>query len=45
MWDTFEEEAEVDIAKVQQQIGELEKELAVVQGEMAKYLEELGIRP
>jgi type I restriction enzyme M protein len=41
--DTFEEEAEVDIAKVQHQIGELELELAKVQGEMAKYLEELGI--
>lgn len=43
--DTFEEEAEVDIAKVQEQIGTLEKELAAVQGEMKKYLEELGVRP
>lgn len=41
--DTFEEEAEVDIAAVQQEITKLEGELKVVQAEMEKYLKELGI--
>lgn len=41
--DTFEEEAEVDIAAVQSQIHSLETELAQVQAEMKKHLEELGI--
>jgi type I restriction enzyme M protein len=41
--DTFEEEAEVDIAKVQTEIDTLEKELAAVQTEMKKYLTELGV--
>ncbi len=41
--DTFEEEAEVDIAAVQTRIGELEKELVKVQEEMKGYLEQLGI--
>jgi type I restriction enzyme M protein len=41
--DTFEEEEEVDIAKVQGEIEELEKELAEVRKEMAGYLEELGV--
>lgn len=41
--DTFEEEAEIDIAAVQKEIYKLEKELASVQIEMAKYLKELGI--
>ncbi len=41
--DTFEEEPEVDINKVQKEIHVLEKELAKVQIEMAKYLKELGI--
>lgn len=40
--DTFEEEPEVDIAKVQDEIDVLEKELAIVQAEMKKYLNELG---
>jgi type I restriction enzyme M protein len=40
--DTFEEEAEVDIAAVQVEIEKLEVELKVVQGEMDKYLKELG---
>lgn len=40
--DTFEEEEEIDIAKVQDEIDELEKELADVRKEMAGYLEELG---
>ena len=41
--DTFEEEAEVDIAKVQTEIEALERELKSVQSEMDKYLNELGI--
>ncbi len=40
--DTFEEEAEVDIAAVQTEIAELEKQLVGVQTELNKYLEELG---
>src|SRR5665647_927213 len=40
--DTFEEEAEVDIAAVQKEIEVLETELAEVQKEMAKYITELG---
>ncbi|MFN9108469.1 MAG: type I restriction-modification system subunit M, partial [Bacteroidota bacterium] len=39
--DTFEEEAEVDIAAVQQEIDKLEEELTTVQTEMDKYLKEL----
>ena len=42
--DTFEEEPEVDIAKVQGEIETLEKELVVVQDEMKKYLKELADR-
>lgn len=41
--DTFEEEAEVDIAAVQKEINSLEKELKTVQVEMDKYLKELGV--
>jgi type I restriction enzyme M protein len=41
--DTFEEEAEVDIAAVQKEIEKLEGELKDVQGEMDKYLKELGV--
>lgn len=40
--DTFEEEAEVDIAEVQIEIDKLEGELKTVQAEMNKYLKELG---
>lgn len=40
--DTFVEEEEVDIAKVQTEIEVPEKELAAVQMEMKKYLTELG---
>lgn len=40
--DTFEEEAEVDIAAVQLEIIKLETELKTVQEEMKKYLKELG---
>jgi type I restriction enzyme M protein len=39
--DTFEEEAEVDIAGVQQEIVRLEGKLEKVQSEMKKYLDEL----
>jgi type I restriction enzyme M protein len=41
--DTFEEEAEVDIQAVQSEIDRLEDELKVVQGQMEKYLKELGV--
>jgi len=41
--DTFEEEAEVDIAAVQKEIVKLEGELKTVQSEMNKYLKELGV--
>lgn len=40
--DTFVEEEEVDINKVQSEIDALEKELAAVQSQMKKYLTELG---
>jgi len=39
--DTFEEEAEIDIAAVQEEIQKLEIELRTVQDEMHKYLNEL----
>ena len=39
--DTFEEEAKVDIAKVQEEIGTLESELKEVQAQMDKYLNEI----
>ena len=41
--DTFEEEAEVDIAEVQKEIVKLEEELKTVQLELDKYLKELGV--
>jgi type I restriction enzyme M protein len=41
--DTFEEEAEVDIAQVQVEIGKLEEELKTVQAQMSDYLKELGV--
>lgn len=40
--DTFEEEAEIDIAAVQQEIDTLENELKEVQKEMKKYLTQLN---
>ncbi|MCQ2960396.1 MAG: type I restriction-modification system subunit M [Bacteroidales bacterium] len=40
--DTFEEEAEIDIASVQQEIDRLENELSEVQAKMKNYLKELG---
>lgn len=41
--DTFEEEPEVDIAKVQKEIDVLENELSEVQKQMNKYLSELNL--
>ncbi len=41
--DTFEEEKLVDIDEVKQNIANIEAELAQVQAQMAKYLEELGL--
>ena len=41
--DTFEEEAPVDIAAVQQEIETLEQELASVRGELDGYLKELNL--
>lgn len=40
--DTFEEEEEVDIPAVQQEIKQLEQELAGIRSEMDKYLKDLG---
>lgn len=41
--DTFEEEVIVDIAEVQRNIASIKVELAQVQAQMKKYLEELGL--
>lgn len=41
--DTFEEEAEIDVAAVQKEIEGIEAELVKVRGKMAGYLKELGI--
>lgn len=41
--DTFEEEEEIDIRSVQNEIQELEKQLANVQTRMNNYLKELGV--
>ena len=41
--DTFEEEEPVDIDQVKQNIADIEAELAQVQEQMAKYMEELGL--
>jgi len=41
--DTFEEEELIDIDEVKQNIAAIETELAQVQAQMAKYLEELGL--
>ena len=40
--DTFEEEEEIDIAAVQQEIEQIETELAETQAQMNSYLKELG---
>lgn len=41
--DTFEEEAEVDLAQVKTEIAKLETELSSVQAQMDRYLKELGL--
>ena len=41
--DPFEEEEIVDIAEVQRNIASIKVELAQVQAQMKKYLEELGL--
>mgnify|MGYP002567978993 CR=1 FL=1 len=41
--DTFEEEPLIDIEEVEQNIASIEKELADVQAQMKKYMEELGL--
>lgn len=41
--DTFEEEELVDIDEVKRNIAAIEEELAQVQAQMAKYMEELGL--
>jgi type I restriction enzyme M protein len=41
--DTFEEEEEIDIAAVQQEIGEIETKLAVVERKMKGFLEALKL--
>lgn len=41
--DTFEEEDLVDIDEVKQNIANIEAELAQVQAQMKKHLEELGL--
>jgi len=41
--DTFEEEALVDIEEVKTNIANIQKELAGVEAQMARYLKELGL--
>ncbi len=41
--DTFEEEDPVDMEEVAKNIENIKKEIAMVEEEMAKYLDELGI--
>ncbi len=41
--DTFEEEEEIDIRAVQEEIDDLDAELAQVQEQMHGYLKELGL--
>ena len=41
--DTFEEEELIDIEEVKLNIANIESELAEVQAQMKKYLEELGL--
>ena len=41
--DTFEEEELIDIDEVKQNIANIEAELAEVQAQMKKYIEELGL--
>jgi type I restriction enzyme M protein len=41
--DTFEEEAEIDLAAVKQEIASLESQLATVRTKMANHIKELGL--
>lgn len=41
--DTFEEEAEIDVAAVEKEIEQLEAELVAVRAKMKQYLKELGV--
>ena len=41
--DTFQEEELIDIDEVKQNIANIEAELAEVQAQMKKYMEELGL--
>lgn len=41
--DTFEEEEPIDLEEVKRNIASIEEELKVVQAQMAKYMEELGL--
>lgn len=41
--DTFEEEEEIDVAAVEKEIEQLERELAEVRTKMKRYLKELGV--
>ena len=41
--DTFEPEEEIDVAALQQEIDQIEAELAEVRGRMRGYLKELGV--
>lgn len=43
MWILFEEEDPVDIQAVKKNIADIEAELAQVQEQMKKYLDELGL--
>jgi type I restriction enzyme M protein len=41
--DTFKEEEDIDVPAVQEEIQDIEAELAKTQKELNKYLEELGL--
>lgn len=41
--DTIEEEAEIDVAAVEEEIEQFESELAAVRAQMKKYLKEFGV--
>ena len=41
--DTYEEESLIDLDEVKRNIADIEAELAAVQAQMKKYMEELGL--
>ncbi|MDU1965729.1 MAG: N-6 DNA methylase, partial [Staphylococcus lugdunensis] len=41
--DTFEEEEPIDLVQVQQQLKDIDKEIAEVEAEIKDYLKELGV--